>query len=84
MMICILYYGSPEYARLLVSSSTLTQWMQLRLRKQNMRQLFERMQRYQFEKVREQPDKALTEDTRALQDDDVQRSASLFLAPSCA
>lgn len=48
-------------------------WMQLRLRKQNMRQLFERMQRYQFEKVREQPDKALTEDTRALQDDDVQR-----------
>ena len=50
--------------------------MQLRIRKQNMRQLFERMQRYQFEKVREQPDKALTEDTRALQDDDVQRSAS--------
>ena len=45
-----------------------------------MQQLFERMQRYQFEKVREQPDKALTEDTRVLQDDDIQRSVLALLS----
>jgi len=38
-----------------------------------MRRLFERMQQYQFQKVREQPDKALTEDCRALQEEDIHR-----------
>lgn len=31
------------------------------------------MRDYQFEKVREQPDKALTEDTRVLTDEDLMR-----------
>ena len=41
-------------------------------------QLFQRLQDYQFEKVREQPDKALTEDTRPLTEEDIARSAALF------
>ena len=53
--------------------------MQLKSRKQNMRQLFERMQQYQFQKVREQPDKALTEDCRTLQEEDIQRWAEHWL-----
>ena len=32
-----------------------------------------RMQQWQFEKVREEPDKALTEDYRSLEDEDLQR-----------
>ena len=35
--------------------------------------LFQRLQDYQFEKVREQPDRALTEDTRPLTEDDIIR-----------
>ena len=35
--------------------------------------LFQRLQDYQFEKVREQPDKALTEDIRPLSEDDITR-----------
>ena len=56
-------------------SHTLTpsQWMQLKTRKQDMRRLFERMRDYQFEKVKEEPDKALTEDTRVLTDEDIMR-----------
>ena len=38
-----------------------------------MKTLFESMRDYQFEKVREQPDKALTEDTRVLTDEDLMR-----------
>lgn len=47
--------------------------MQLKTRKQDMRRLFERMRDYQFEKVKEEPDKALTEDTRVLTDEDIMR-----------
>ena len=49
------------------------QWMQLNNRKQSMRRLFERMRDYQFEKVREQPDKVLTEDTRPISEEDFTR-----------
>ena len=38
-----------------------------------MAKLFQRLQDYQFEKVREQPDKALTEDTRPLSEEDITR-----------
>ena len=47
--------------------------MQLNIRKANMRRLFERMRDYQFEKVREAPDKALTEDTRPITEEDFTR-----------
>ena len=49
------------------------QWMQLKQRKAQMVRLFQRLQDYQFEKVREHPDKALTEDTRPLSEDDITR-----------
>ena len=49
------------------------QWMQLKQRKGQMVRLFQRLQDYQFEKVREQPDKALTEDTRPLSEEDIAR-----------
>ena len=42
-------------------------------KKKNMKVLFERMKDYQFEKVREKPDTALTEDMRVLTDEDVAR-----------
>ena len=45
----------------------------MQTRKKNMKSLFEEMRDYQFEKVREQPDKILTEDTRALTDEDLNR-----------
>ena len=47
--------------------------MQLKQRKGQMVRLFQRLQDYQFEKVREQPDKALTEDTRPLSEEDIAR-----------
>ena len=43
-----------------------------------MRTLFESMRDYQFEKVREQPDKAL-EDTRMLTDEDLMRYAYMHM-----
>ena len=49
------------------------QWVQLQQRKSNLKHLFEKMQDWQFEKVREEPDKVLTEDNRALQEEDIQR-----------
>ena len=49
------------------------QWMQLKQRKAQMVRLFKRLQDYQFEKVREQPDKALTEDTRPVSEEDIAR-----------
>ncbi len=49
------------------------QWTQMQNRKKNMRVLFERMRDYQFEKVREKPDTALTEDMRVLTDEDLAR-----------
>ena len=51
--------------------------MQLRQRKVQMVRLFQRLQDYQFDKVREEPDKALTEDTRPLTEEDVARSAAV-------
>ncbi|CAI8018492.1 Transcription elongation factor SPT6 [Geodia barretti] len=48
-------------------------WMQLKQRKAQMVRLFKRLQDYQFEKVREQPDKALTEDTRPVSEEDIAR-----------
>lgn len=49
--------------------------MQLKQRKANIQRLFERLQEYQFQKVREEPDKALTEDTRPLTEEDIARLA---------
>ena len=49
------------------------EWMQLEQRKAQMVRLFQRLQDYQFEKVREQPDKALTKDTRPLSENDIIR-----------
>ena len=37
------------------------------------------MQQWQFEKVREEPDKALTEDYRILEEDDIDRFIYLFI-----
>ena len=47
--------------------------MLLQQRKQNLSKLFKKMQQWQFEKVREEPDKALTEDYRTLEEDDIDR-----------
>ncbi len=62
--------------------TTRPQWMQLNSRKASMRRLFKRMRDYQFEKMREQPDKALTEDTRPITEEDFTRwpthSTTLF------
>ncbi len=49
------------------------QWMELRQRKRNLRRTFERIQGYQFDKIKDEPDKALTEDTRPLTEDDIMR-----------
>jgi len=56
-----------------VCLSVCLQWTQLQVKKKNMKDLFERMRDYQFEKVREKPDTALTEDMRVLTDEDMAR-----------
>ena len=56
-----------------VCACACVQWLQLKQRKAQMVKLFQRLQDYQFEKVREQPDKALTEDTRPLSEEDIIR-----------
>lgn len=53
--------------------------MQLQQRKRNLKKLFKRMQEWQFMKVREEPERALTEDYRTLEEEDLQRSHSRFL-----
>lgn len=50
------------------------QWCQLSARKNNLKRLFEQMQTYQYNKLRENPDKPLDEDERILEQDDVERS----------
>lgn len=50
--------------------------MQLQQRKRNLKKLFKRMQEWQFMKVREEPERALTEDYRTLEEEDLQRSHS--------
>ena len=47
--------------------------MQLQQRKHNLHRLFKRMQEWQFEKVKEEPGKVLTEDYRILEEEDLQR-----------
>ena len=42
-------------------------------RKQNMKRLFEQMQEFQFEKMRENPDKPLDDAFRALDQEDIER-----------
>lgn len=53
--------------------------MQLQQRKRNLKKLFKRMQEWQFMKVREEPERALTEDYRTLEEEDLQRSHSIHL-----
>ena len=53
--------------------------MQLQQRKRNLKKLFKRMQEWQFMKVREEPERALTEDYHTLEEEDLQRSHSRFL-----
>lgn len=53
--------------------------MLLQQRKRDLIKLFKKMQQWQFEKVREEPDKALIEDYRILEDDDIERLLLLLL-----
>ena len=59
--------------RLYVFHCVFLKWTQLQHRKLSLKKLFQRMIDWQFEKVRNEPDKALTEDNRAIQDEDIQR-----------
>ena len=45
----------------------------MRTRKQNLHRLFEDMQQYQFDKIQENPDQPIDEDTRILQPEDIDR-----------
>lgn len=47
--------------------------MELQQRKKSLKKLFIRIRDWQFEKVREEPDKALTEDYRVLEEEDLLR-----------
>ena len=49
------------------------QWCQLNTRKKNLKRLFEQMQTYQYNKLKEDPDKPLDEDERILEQDDVEK-----------
>jgi transcription elongation factor SPT6 len=48
-------------------------WTQLRTRKNNMKKLFARMQEYQYDKIKNNPDTVLSDEIRVLQDEDIQR-----------
>ena len=49
------------------------QWMQLQQRKKDLTKLFKKIQDWQFNKVKEEPERALTEDYRTLDTDDILR-----------
>ena len=49
------------------------QWTQLRNRKLSMQKLFTKMQAFQYEKIKNNPDTVLSDEVRVLQDEDVQR-----------
>ncbi|XP_019848744.1 PREDICTED: transcription elongation factor SPT6-like [Amphimedon queenslandica] len=48
-------------------------WMQLQQRKKDLKKLFKRIQDWQFNKVKEEPERALNEDYRTLDTDDILR-----------
>ena len=52
--------------------------MELQQRKTSLKKLFVKIRDWQFEKVREEPDKALTEDYRSLEEDDLLRYARII------
>lgn len=47
--------------------------MQLQQRKKDLTKLFKKIQDWQFNKVKEEPERALTEDYRTLDTDDILR-----------
>lgn len=49
------------------------QWTQLKIRKQNLTRLFEKMQAYQYEQISADPDKPLADGIRALDTTDMER-----------
>lgn len=54
--------------------------MQLQQRKRDLKKLFKRMQEWQLTKVREEPEKALTEDYRTLEVEDIARYIYLYFS----
>ncbi|KAL0973192.1 hypothetical protein UPYG_G00200120 [Umbra pygmaea] len=48
-------------------------WIQLKTRKQNLRRLFQKMQKYQFEQISADPDKPLADGIRPLDTSDLER-----------
>jgi transcription elongation factor SPT6 len=55
------------------ASSVCFQWCQLNTRKKNLKRLFEQMQTYQYNKLKEDPEKPLDEDERILEQDDIEK-----------
>lgn len=55
------------------SCPILSQWTQLRIRKENLTRLFEKMQAYQYEQISADPDKPLADGIRALDTTDMER-----------
>jgi transcription elongation factor SPT6 len=53
-------------------------WTQLQQRKNNLKKLFKDMQSWQFTKVREEPEKALTEDYHSIDDEDIGKSVYII------
>jgi transcription elongation factor SPT6 len=45
----------------------------LNTRKKNLKRLFEQMQTYQYNKLKEDPEKPLDEDERILEQDDIEK-----------
>ena len=48
-------------------------WCQLCSRKSSLKKLFIKVQQLQFDRLKEQPDAALTDDTRPLEEQDIER-----------
>lgn len=63
-----------------ILSVALFQWTQLKIRKQNLTRLFEKMQAYQYEQISADPDKPLADGIRALDTTDMER----YSASTCA
>lgn len=55
----------------------LYQWTQLKIRKQNLTRLFEKMQAYQYEQISADPDKPLADGIRALDTTDMERYGTM-------
>lgn len=58
--------------------SSVSQWCQLKQRKENLLKLLENMREFQLDKVMQNPDAPIPDNMRLIKDEDIERYCVLF------